>query len=465
MALCSMLVTAYNACNMGKRGVAIVTPETRYAKSGKLSIAYQIAGHGPLDIVFVHGFVSNTDLAWETLPYAAAFSRLASIGRLIVFDKRGTGLSDRTADLPTLEERMDDVRAVMDAAGSERAVLVGISEGGPMSLLFAASYPERTAALVLWGTFARVLQSPEYRIGVEPAQIAPYLNYVERLWGTGQALRFVCVQDAPEDPATLRLFARYERNSATPAGAVAALRFGVETDVRHVLPAISAPTLVVHRAGDPLVPSAHGSYLATNIEGARFIEFPGDFHLSGTGADAALLDAIEEFILGDHPRHPVDRVLKTILFTDIIGSTAQVAALGDRKWRSLLETHDRIVRAEIERAAGQEVKTTGDGFLAAFDGPGRAIRCAQTIAAQARGLGIGVRAGLHTGECDVRGNDLSGIAVHIGARVAGLATGDDILVTSTVRDLVAGSGIEFDDRGRHTLRGVPGEWQILAVRG
>jgi class 3 adenylate cyclase len=449
--------------NGGRGGVGVL-PRTRYARSGDLSIAYQVAGDGPLDVVLVFGFVSHLELGWETPTFSAILHRLASFGRLIVFDKRGMGLSDRTARLPTLEERMDDVRAVMDAAGSEHAALIGISEGGPMSLLFAATYPERITAQVLWASFARNLWAPDYAIGFDPAQAERAYALIEKRWGTGNALRRIACQDAPEDPAVDELLARYERNAATPAAAVAALRFGVETDVRHVLPAISAPTLVVHRTGDPLIPVEHARYLAGQIAGARLLEFPGSFHLSATGADAIVLDAIEEFLTGQRVSHAVQRILKTVLFTDIVGSTERAAQLGDRQWRSLLDQHDLLVRREVDRARGRVVKTTGDGIFAVFDGPARAIRCAASVLAQARALGLDLRAGLHTGECEPRGDDLAGIAVHIGARVAALATPGEILATSTVRDLVAGSGIEFADRGVRDLKGVPGEWRLMAVQ-
>jgi class 3 adenylate cyclase/esterase/lipase len=441
-----------------------MVPQTRYARSGGLSIAYQVAGDGPIDIVLVQGFVSHVELAWETPAFAPIYERLASIGRLVVFDKRGVGLSDRTAGLPTLEERMDDVRAVMDAAGSERAALIGISEGGPMSLLFSATYPERTTALVLWASFARVAWAPDHPIGVVPQVSEAAYRYIEKRWGEGAVLRRLVAQDAPDHPGVLQMLARYERNAATPSSAVAALRFGVETDVRHILSAIAVPTLIVHHSGDPFVPAAHGCYLAAHIPGAQLAEFPGDIHLSVVGGDAPLIDAVEEFLTGERRPHPVDRVLKTVLFTDIVGSTQRAAEIGDRRWRALLDAHDAMVRREIARAHGREVKTTGDGFFAAFDGPARAIGCAQAIGAQARGLGLEVRVGLHTGECEIRGDDLAGIAVHIGARVAALAAPGEILATGTVRDLVTGAGIEFAERGTQALKGVPGEWPILAVR-
>jgi pimeloyl-ACP methyl ester carboxylesterase len=447
-------------------GGGVNVPETQYAKNGDLSIAYQVAGDGPFDVVFVPGFVSHVEMGWEHPPYAPIYRRLSSFARLIIFDKRGTGLSDRTVDVPTLEERMDDVRAVMDAAGSERAAIVGISEGGPMALLFAATYPERVSALALWETFARVLEAPDYPQGTPRALFDDTVRMAESYWGVGRVVRFMFLQDVPDDEETRLQLARQERNAATPAMAAAALQFIVPLDVRHVLSSISAPTLVVHRSGDPVIPAPHGRYLAEHIPGARYVEFPGDFHVSGIGRDEIVLDAIEEFLTGvrPEPATPVDRVLKTVLFTDIVDSTARAAAEGDRRWHELLDAHDSTIRRELGRFRGEEVNTTGDGFLAAFDGPGRAINCAQAIAGAARDVGVEVRSGLHTGECELRGDDLAGIAVHIGARVASLAGPGEVFVTSTVRDLVAGSGIEFTDRGRHELKGVPGEWQVLAVQ-
>jgi class 3 adenylate cyclase len=446
----------------------VTVPKTRYARCGDLSIAYQVAGDGPLDLVFVPGFVSHVELFWELPGFGPVLRRLAQFSRLILLDKRGTGLSDRVARLPTLEERMDDLRAVMDAVGSERAAVLGISEGGPMAILFAASHPERTAALVLWGSFARTVQGPDYPIGIPPDLIEHTYALTEQSWGEGAMLARIALQDVPRDAALLELLGRAERNSATPLGAVAALRFANETDVRHVLPAITVPTLVVHRTGDRLIPVALGRYLADHIPGARWAELPGDFHVGGQpGANDDLLGEVEEFLTGArvHAQPEADRVLATLLFTDIVGSTERAAALGDRRWRDLLNAHDAAVRRELVRARGREIKTTGDGFLAAFDGPARAIRCAQAIGAAATKLGLAVRAGVHTGECEVRGDDLAGIALHIGARLAALAEPGEILATGTVRDLVVGSGIAFADRGEQTLRGVPGVWRVFAVAG
>jgi class 3 adenylate cyclase/pimeloyl-ACP methyl ester carboxylesterase len=442
-------------------------PETRYARSGDLSIAYQVIGDGPFDLVFVPGFVSHQDLAWSVPLFARMLSRFGSFSRTIFFDKRGTGLSDRSLGFGTAEDRMDDIRAVMDAAGSEQAALVGVSEGGPLVVLFGATYPERTTAVGLWGTYARALYADDYPIGVAPELADALVQAVVEQWGQGTAIRYF-VANVPTDPETNASLARYERSATTPTMVREILRANIAMDVRAALPALSAPSLVLSRDRDPITPAAWGRYLAEHIEGARFVELPGDWHINGgPGLEEDALDVIEEFLTG-HPHEDeieVDRVLKTVLFTDIVESTQRAVEVGDRRWKELLDTHDRTIRRELERFRGIEVKTTGDGFLAAFDGPGRAVRCAQAVASAARGCGLEVRSGLHTGECEVRGDDLAGIAVHIGARVAALAGPGEVLVTSTVRDLVAGSGIEFGERGRHELRGVPGEWQVLAVSG
>jgi class 3 adenylate cyclase/pimeloyl-ACP methyl ester carboxylesterase len=442
-------------------------PETRYAKSGELSIAYQVFGEGPRDIVFVPGFISHCDLSWETPLLGGIATRLGSIGRTISFDKRGTGLSDRSLGFGTAEDRMDDIRAVMDAAGCEQAALVGLSEGGPLAILFAATYPERATALVLWDTWARLLAAPDYTIGADPSEADVVIGAICDTWGSGEGLRVV-VQRMATDAETNALLARYERSAATPTGVREVQRRNVEIDVRSALPAVSAPTLVMHRRRDPVVGVRFGRYLAEHIPGARLVELPGDWHTNGSvGGEDDALDVVEEFLTGSRQaRQPEpDRVLKTVMFTDIVASTERAAELGDRRWRELLDGHDRTIRRELGRFRGEEVKTTGDGFLAAFDGPGRAISCAQAIATDSDDLGLEIRAGLHTGECELRHGDLAGIAVHIGARVAALARPGEVLVTSTVRDLVSGSGVEFDDRGRHELKGVPGEWQVLAVRG
>jgi pimeloyl-ACP methyl ester carboxylesterase len=436
--------------------------ETRYAQSDDLSIAYQVTGKGP-DLVFVPGSLSHVELGWETPPTMLMYRRLSRFSRMITFDKRGTGLSDRSAELPTLEQRMDDVRAVMDAAQCEKAIVVGISEGGPMALLFAATYPERVSALVLWATFARMTWAPDYPQGIDAQIGEQFCDQIEQSWGQGLVMPLIATQDAPTDELTRRHLARFERSAATPAMAAAANRFSLRVDARHVLSSISAPTLVVHRTEDPLTSVEHARYLAAHIHGARLKEFPGEFHESYMGKDEEVLDEIEEFLTGTRQDHEVDRVLKTVLFTDIAGSTEQAVRMGDRRWHELLDVHDSTVRRELVRYHGQEVKSTGDGFLACFDGPARAIRCATAIGQKTHSIGLQVRSGLHSGECVARGDDFAGVAVHIGARVAGLAEPGEVLVTGTVRDLVTGSGIEFVDRGRHTLKGVPGDWQLLAV--
>jgi pimeloyl-ACP methyl ester carboxylesterase len=436
--------------------------ETRYAKSGDLSIAYQVTGQGP-DLAIIAGSLSHVELGWETPATARIYRRLSRFTRMVTFDKRGMGLSDRSAELPTLEERMDDVRAVMDAADCEKASVVGMSEGGPMALLFAATYPERVSALVLWSTFARLAWAPDYPQGFDLKEGEKFCDQIEASWGHGRVWPLISTNDTHDDEATHRRLAHFERNAATPAMAAAANRFALRVDARQALGAISAPTLVVHRLDDPVTPLVHGRYLADHIRRARLAELPGAFHFSGIGNDEDALDEIEQFLTGARHEHEIDRVLKTVLFTDIAGSTERAARVGDRRWSELLEDHDSAVRRELMRFSGQEIKSTGDGFLACFDGPARAIRCARAIGEEVGAMGLEVKTGLHAGECVARGQDLAGVAVHIGARVASLAGPGEVLVTSTVRDLVVGSDIEFTDRGSHTLKGIPGEWQLLAV--
>ncbi len=436
-------------------------PATRYAKSGDVNIAYQVVGEGPLDLVLVPGFASHVEHAWEDPSLARFLRRLASFSRLILFDKRGTGLSDRVSvtELPTLEQRMDDVRAVMDAVGAEQAALLGVSEGGPMSTLFAATYPERTTALVAYGAFAG-------RVGLPPSpeQVQPFLDAIERNWGQGFGIGLFAPSMA-NDESCRQWWARYERLALSPGAAVALVRMNMEIDTRHVLPAIRVPTLVLHRAGDRMVSVEQGRYLAEHISKAKYVELPGDDHAPWIGDQDAILDEIEEFLTGVRHGPDPDRVLATVLFTDIVGSTQRAVELGDRRWRDLLDGYYGVAHKELGRFRGREVKTTGDGFLATFDGPARGIRCACAIGDGARQLGIDSRAGLHTGECEVMGEDVGGIAVHIGARVAAEAGAGEVLVSSTVKDLVAGSGISFQDRGIHALKGVPGDWRLFAVQG
>ena len=436
-------------------------PETRYATSGELSIAYQVVGEGDVDIVYVPGWASHLELQWDEGPIRGWIEGLAGIGRLITFDKRGTGLSDRALGAGTLEERMDDVRAVMDEIGIEQASLVGVSEGGPMSILFAATYPERVRSLVLFNSFARAVSGPDYPYGASPEEARSYLHLVPGLWGTGELL----AANAPDPPPgvdALGLAGRFERNSCTPGMATAILALNIDIDVRAVLPVINVPTLVLHCDRDPFISVEHSRYMAEHIRDVTYVEIDGDFHLTWRPERyAPALEAIEEFLTGvAHAREP-DRVLKTVLFTDIVDSTPTAARLGDTRWKEVLDLHDRLVRREVGRFRGTEVSTTGDGFLVAFDGPARAIRCAQAIVESVGATGVHVRAGLHAGECEVRGDDLAGMAVHIGARVSAQAGPDEVLVSGTVRDLVAGSGLEFDDRGEHQLKGVPGSWRLF----
>ena len=438
-------------------------PETRYTKSGDVNIAYQIVGQGPLDLVYVPGWISNVELMWDEPAHAHVLGRLASFSRLILFDKRGTGMSDPVPldRLPTLEERMDDVRAVMDAAGSKRAAVFGFSEGGVMSALFAATYPERMIALALFATFARRIWSPNYQWAPKPDARAEELSALERNWATRMDLD----QLAPSESEAFKLrLAAYFRRSASPGAAVALLRMNTEHDIRDVLPSIRVPTLVLHREGDIDVRVEEGRWIAAQIPGAKYVELEGDSHTLWGGDTDAVVDELEEFFTGARPVRELDRVLATVLFTDIAGSTERAAGLGDRRWRELLSHHDDAVRRELARFRGREVDTAGDGFLAIFDGPARAVRCAVAARDAVRPLDLEIRAGVHTGECELDGDKVRGIAVHTGARIAALAGPGEVLASSTVRDLTAGSGIEFEDRGTHELKGVPGEWRVHAVR-
>jgi class 3 adenylate cyclase len=437
-------------------------PETRYAKSSEVHIAYQISGDGPLDVVMAPGFVSHVELAWDMPFTGPMLRRVASFARLVRFDKRGTGLSDRTVGVPTLEQRMDDVRAVMDAAEVERAALWGISEGGPMCILFAATYPDRTSALVLQGSFARVAQAPDQSFGYPPEAVGPIAATFEEQWGTGAILANF-FPSTTDDEAMRETFARYERNGASPSAIMAIVEMVAAIDVRPILPTISVPTLVVHSAGDPMIAVDHGRYLAEHIPDARYVELPGEDHLTIRQDESGALDDIEEFLTGHRRAPDPDRILTTVLFTDIVDSTRRAADLGDERWRDVLDRHDDVMRVQLDRFRGREVHTTGDGFLAAFDGPARAVQCALAATEAVQGLGLALRSGVHTGECVQRGDDLGGIGVHIGARVAALAEPNQVLVSRTVTDLVAGSGLEFAEYGDHKLNGVPGVWQLFAV--
>lgn len=435
--------------------------DVHYAKSGDVHIAYRVFGDGPRDLVLIPGTLSHVELFWEFPTNQYLLKRLTSFARVIVFDKRGQGLSDRSAE-QTLEERIGDVRAVMDAAGSPRATIFGWSEGGSMSLMFSATYPERTSALVVCGSFASTRAEPW---AVSQEQWDRFLHQVESRWGQGVLVPF----NAPsrrDDEAFLQWFGRLERASASPGAILALMRANYEIDVRHVLPAIQAPTLVLHRVGDRTVPVEAGRYLAQHIRGAKYVELPGDDHLLQAFDPETLdllIDEIEEFITGVRPGPEPDRVLVTVMFTDIVSSTERAAAVGDRRWRQLLDEYVRMARRQLERFRGREIDVAGDGMFAVFDGPARAIRCACAIRDSIRSLGLEVRAGLHTGECEIAGSKVSGIAVHTGARIAAAAGPQEVLASGTVRDLVAGSGIRFDDRGSHVLKGVPGEWKLFAV--
>jgi class 3 adenylate cyclase len=437
-------------------------PRTQYARSGDVHVAYQVTGGGGVDLVFVPGFVSHLEYDWEDPRSAAFFRRLASFSRLIRFDKRGTGLSDRVGGTPTLEQRMDDVRAVMDAVGSERAALFGISEGGPMSILFAATYPDRTSALVLYGAYARRSWAPDHTFGWTEEEWAVALQRLESDWGGPWGVE-MWVPSLAHDEQALQTRANYLRVAASPGAAAAIWRMNKDIDVRHVLPSVRVPTLVLHRTGDRLTRVEQGRYLAEHIGGARFVELPGIDHTPWVGDAEAILAETEEFLTGVRHQPEADRVLATVLFIDIVGSTERAVALGDHRWRELLEQYYAVARRALGRFRGQEIDTAGDGLFATFDGPARAARCACEIAAAVRSLGIEIRAGLHTGECEVIGAKVGGIAVHIGARVAAHAEPGQVLTTGTVRDLVAGSGLRFADHGTRALKGVPGEWRLFAV--
>ena len=434
-------------------------PVTRYAKSGDVNVAYQVFGDGPLNLVLAPLFVSNIEVLWERPDIARWLLRLASYARVAMFDKRGTGMSDRVTELPGLDQRIDDLRAVMDGAGMEQAALLGISEGGPLTALFAATYPYRCRSLVLWGSFARFTSW----FPTEEA-LQQFLGYIDQAWGSGASVPFFAPSLA-NDQAAIQWMGRFERLGASPASVAALMRMNSQIDISGIVHTIRVPTLVIHRTGDVTINVEGGRYLAEHIPNARYIELPGVDHPPWVGDNAdQIADVIEKFLTGSTAAVPVDRVLATVLFTDIVGSTEKAATLGDRRWRDLLDAHHATIRRNLARFRGHEVKTTGDGILATFDGPARGVRCACAIADEVRPLGIEIRAGLHTGECEMTDEDVGGIAVHIGARVAALAGAGEVLVSSTVKDLVAGSGLRFGDRGTQLLKGVPGEWHVFAVQ-
>ena len=435
--------------------------KVRYAKNGDVHIAYAVVGDGPIDLVYTPGIWSNLDVMWEEPRWARYLNRLASFSRLVVFDMRGVGLSDRGPEPPFLELQMDDVSAVMDAAGSDAAAVFGGARGGAMTMLFAATYPERVRALILYGALAKSTRSDDHPYGKTPAETAEFYSRFVSEMGTGRNLDLQ--GPSGQDEGFTRWWARFERLVATPSAYVELASIFRDVDVRGVLPSIQAPTLVLHRTGDRIVPVDQAHYLSKTIPNARLVEVPGDDHIAFLGDQDAILDEIEEFLTGARPAPETDRVLATVLFTDIVGSTEKAVWLGDRKWRELLEEHHSVVRRELERLRGREIDTAGDGFMASFDGPARAIRCAVAIVDGLRTLGIEVRAGVHTGECEQIGTKLGGIAVHIAARVASTAAPGEVLVSQTVKDLVAGSGIRFEDRGVQELRGVPEPWRLFSV--
>ena len=437
-----------------------MVPETQYVSSGGIHIAYQVVGAGPVDLVYVPGWISHIELAWELPDLAAGLRRLASFTRLILFDKRGTGMSDRVPNdhLPTLEERMDDLRAVMDAVGSERAVVFGASEGGIMSLLFAATYPQRTISLCTFGSFSKRIWSPDYPWAPTPEERQLTYDAIERDWAAGFH------DTAPSlDPERRARLITYYRRSASPGAALALMKLNTQIDVRHVLPSIRVPTVVMHRREDRDVLVEEGRYLAEQIPGARFVEFPGADHSWWTQDRDAIIDEIEQLVTGTRPAPEINRILTTVLFTDICRSTEEAVRRGDREWLRLLAEHNELVRGELAHFRGCEVNTAGDGFVATFDGPARAVRCACSIRDKVRQLGLEVRAGLHTGEIELLERDIGGVAVHVGARVGAAAGPGEVLVSSTVKDLVSGSGISFADRGLHKLKGVPGERHLFIV--
>lgn len=440
-----------------------VPPDIHYAKSGGLNIAFSVTGEGP-DLVVAPGFISHLDIMWQEPSVVHFYSRLASFRRVVTFDKRGTGLSDPVMHAPTLEESVDDLRAVMDAAGCHRADLVGVSEGGTMAMLTAAGHPGRVNALVLYGTFSRLLRATDYPLGVTEEQLSALVGVSTSGWGEGVGLG-AWAPSRRDDADFRRWWARLQRVAASPGMVRNIFALYPQLDIRDVLPAIQVPTLVLHRRDDRMVKLEMGRYLADCIPGAKFVEVDGVDHLFFTGDADAVLDEIEEFLTGVRPLPAADRVLATVLFTDIVDSTKRAVELGDQRWKELLGRHDAQVRHQLERFRGREVNTTGDGFLARFDGPARAIRCAMAIRDVLRSLGLEVRAGVHTGEVELREDDISGIAVHIAARVAAAAEPGEVLVSRIVVDLVAGSGLSFSARGEHALKGVAGEWGLFAIEG
>lgn len=442
-----------------------VVPRTQYARRGDIHIAYQVTGEGDLDVVFIPSWFSHLEAGWEISSFARYLSRLASFSRLIAFDKYGIGLSDPAppGSFPPLEEWMDDVRSVMDAVGSERAAILGTNEGGLMGALFAATYPARTSALVIANSTARIASAPDYPFGITPEVLEGLVALIDNTWGTAELMAAISPSVA-EDEAALEGWSRFFRLAASPATAAAVVRTLYELDIRDVLPTISVPTLVLHRSECRLFSVENGRYLAENIPNARFVELPGEDYGVAVGDIEPLLDEIQEFLTGHREGGDHDRVLATVLFTDIVRSTERAVEMGDHRWSELLDAHDDLAKREIMRFEGRFVDNTGDGLVATFEGPARAIRCAASLRDSLRGLGVEIRVGLHTGEIERRGDDVAGLCVHIAARIQSLADPGEVLVSRTIKDLVAGSGIQFDPRGTHELQGVPDEWQVYAAQ-
>lgn len=440
--------------------------EVSFARSGDVNIAYRVVGDGPIDLVYVEGAYSHLDVDWELPAYRHFYERLGEFTRVILFDKRGLGMSDRVTGVCCLEERMDDIRAVMDAVGSERAAVAGESEGGPLSMLFAAAHPERTLALILQGAEVRELKDEEWPWGEStPEEFEAAVARIPERWGKGGGMAYLVpsVANDPALPAYNAWMGKVQRNAATPGSWEAFARMAFGIDVRDVVPTIHVPALIIHQVDDRVCHVGNGRWLAENLPGAKYVELPGADHVPWFDPDATIAE-IREFLTGSREAEVPDRVLATVLFTDIVGSTERATALGDRHWRELLEAHHAIVRAELQRFRGREVDTAGDGFLAVFDGPARAIRAGHAIVEALRPLGLEVRVGVHTGEVEeLAGGRIGGIAVHIGARVAAEARAGEVLVSSSVRDLVAGSGLSFLDRGVHALKGVSEERQLFAL--
>ena len=439
-----------------------MTPETRYARAGDVHIAYQVAGNGPIDLVYVPPQLQQVEHLWAEPRIAAFFERLARFSRLILFDRRGTGLSDPIASTTTLEDQMEDVTAVLDAVGSKQAAFFAQSEGAAMAALYAATHPERTRALVLYAGMARVTGAPGYEWPGTPQERERRMGAIFAAWGTGERLALIAPSVAG-DGALRRWFGALERLSASPGQLRLLFDIAGETDVRDVLPSIAAPTLVLHRREDPAIDVRHSRYIAAHIPGAEYVELEGRDNLMIVGDGERIIAEVERFLTGTHTPPEPDRVLATVMFTDIVGSTETAARLGDRAWRELLTRHDALSRAQLARFRGRAVKSLGDGWLATFDGPARAIRCALELRDAVHELGVELRAGLHTGECEAIGDDVGGLAVHIGARVGALAAPREVLVSNTVKDLVVGSGLDFADRGEHALKGVPGTWRLWAA--